>query len=46
MMARAFPELIPCMSSGIGLGMRMLVRHDSRHVWSGWSADFYRSILP
>ena len=46
MMARAFPELIPCVSTGIGSSVRTLVCHDSRHVWTGWSADFYCSILP
>jgi len=35
MMARAFPELFSCTSSGIGLGASTLVRRDSHHVWSG-----------
>ena len=46
MMARAFSKLISCTSSGVGLGVSTLVRRDSHHVPSGWSADFYRSILP
>ena len=46
MMARAFSKLISCTSPSICLGVSMLVRHNSRHVRSGWSADFYRSILP
>jgi len=31
MMAHAFPNLISCMSSGIGLGMSTLVHRDCRH---------------
>jgi len=39
-------EFSPCSSSWIGLGMSMLVRRGSSHVWGGWSADFHRLILP
>lgn len=46
MMARVSPELIPRTSSRIGSCMCTLVRHRSHHVWSGWSANFHRPILP
>ena len=46
MMARASPGLIPRTSSSIGSCMCTFARRRSRHVRSGWSADFRRSILP